>query len=1751
MDKWKLAGTGVLLTLSALAVAIAYHHPITARVAIAGPFATDRIADEATVTLADGRPLVLHGGTLSLGDKTFPLTTSRHFASLTTMPTGQVLIWGGVDGDGRLVETGEWFEPTTGALVTTGRLGLPVRAAHTLTVLSDGSLAMTGGWGPGNVPSHEVAIWRPLDRHLDLKPDGDTHARLGGSATLLADGTLKIAGGIDDIGRPAHDAWQYGAPDARHSATPGIAASYPLKDAAGASPIGPLALRFDEPVDVAQLNGTVSLLGPNGVVKTRVVGAENGRLAFIQLPDELYPSARYTIFVQGLHTAAGKAVPYEAIGFTTRAARNGVVLAGEGKRPGAGAAAATEPAVYVMAGEGTVKPCKPGDAFHLCRDKGEVKDGAFYPGQDNVATASGGHWRLYKDRQSLPDTRQLEANLAKGSTALIGQVRRIDETPVANVAISVDGQTVQTDARGVFVLQNLPSGRRELFVDGRPAGKPGTEYGRFVVGADVAATTINHMPFVMYLPRVLERDKIPLPSPTTRETVLTHPDMPGLELRIPAGAVFKDRDGKVLNEIAIVPTPVDHAPFPLPDNFPMYFTIQPGDAVVQGMTPDAAKGIQVVYPNYGKQKPADKADFWVYSAGKGWEMYGAGHVSKDSSQVIPDHGAALVWALGAGASVNPDDPPGGMTCGGASTQFPVDLRTGTFWHEWKDADLADTVNLSLTRSYRSDDTRPRSFGVGSTTNFGMHLYSTNGMAAISLVMPCGQDVPYRLTSGSVAWPLAGTVWTHSGSDSGLYGSTLQFLMDATSEGAHWILTTRDGSEYAFGRHTPNALAWTKDQFGNETSFVYNGGLLETISSPNGRSLTFSYDSQNRIKQLEDNIGRLTAYAYDSAGRLHSVTYPDGSTEVYGYGADGRMSRLTDRMGTVWLETTYDGSGRVTAQEFADGTKETFEYATTEQNESSTLVTLPTGRKHLYVFDANSGSVKFDIDGYGTNKPEKRTYELLASGQATSITDSIGRVITRRFDEVGNVTDITYLAGTSEAASEHYEYRRGTAELISATDPLGGVTEYSYLNGCLIGTTDALGQRTTRECDSAGRVVKIVDPAGRTTRFAYSGGDLVSVTNGRGLSTSFVWDAAGRLTSIVSPDGVVKTREYDANDRIIRQMDGSGTITEHDYDANGNLTSVRLPNGSVDRFEYDVMNRLITHIDQMGAVEAWTYYADRKPSLYSDAGGDLTYYDYDEMDRLAKTSHPDGSTTINSYDAAGRKLSQSDSSGLTVSWSYGALDQLIAEKTGNDLVEFGYDKIGQKTAVSLNGENSISYSYDKVGQVTAVSRGDRTSTFTYDGSGLRSGLLFPNGMKAFYDYDSAGNLLKLDYIHADGREIGSIRYAYGESSKRILVNSTFQAELLPEPTVGDRVYDSLNRLLSNNGHAITYDKVGRMISDSVNSFTWDAKGRLESITRPGGSSTIYKYDAAGRRASVTDSSGEQRSYLYDGQSIMAIRSSGGMSSVFPGTSVDERIGWFGGDGERFTFVDGIGSTVAETDAAGTVNRTISYDPFGVPSIDPSGTEPANRFLFTGRELDDNGIYFYRNRYYSPAIGRFLSKDPIGYSSGQLNLYSYVDGDPINRIDPFGTQSTANCLQPAAAPACAEAGMLPQGAGAASGSATTAGAGAGTADAGAVGESGGLWGRLADAIRRHPPGWSPAVPVPKPGDALCPPRPPDYEGCYDRFEKEAKRCDRWIGMGPAEAPDRWYDACVKRAEARRNLCLRGLSDEAPDEWSYRDM
>jgi len=119
-------------------------------------------------------------------------------------------------------------------------------------------------------------------------------------------------------------------------------------------------------------------------------------------------------------------------------------------------------------------------------------------------------------------------------------------------------------------------------------------------------------------------------------------------------------------------------------------------------------------------------------------------------------------------------------------------------------------------------------------------------------------------------------------------------------------------------------------------------------------------------------------------------------------------------------------------------------------------------------------------------------------------------------------------------------------------------------------------------------------------------------------------------------------------------------------------------------------------------------------------------------------------------------------------------------------------------------------------------------------------------------------------------------------------------------------------------------------------------------------------------------------------------------------------------------DGLGNVVGLSDSAGDTVEKYSYDVYGAfVMLDADGNIKAvslvgNPYFFTGRRFDsETGLYYYRARFYSPEIGRFLQTDPIGYQAG-MNLYFYVGNNPLNLRDPSGCAGMTGLFWPASSP-----------------------------------------------------------------------------------------------------------------------------------------
>jgi YD repeat-containing protein len=105
---------------------------------------------------------------------------------------------------------------------------------------------------------------------------------------------------------------------------------------------------------------------------------------------------------------------------------------------------------------------------------------------------------------------------------------------------------------------------------------------------------------------------------------------------------------------------------------------------------------------------------------------------------------------------------------------------------------------------------------------------------------------------------SGDVWQHTATNSAYYGALLQFFTQ-TPIGEFWQLTLKDGTQYGFQSDVPNQLEWMQDRYGNQIQFNYNGGLMDQMVSPSGRTITLNYDSSNRVSSAVDNTGRTVSY----------------------------------------------------------------------------------------------------------------------------------------------------------------------------------------------------------------------------------------------------------------------------------------------------------------------------------------------------------------------------------------------------------------------------------------------------------------------------------------------------------------------------------------------------------------------------------------------------------------------------------------------------------------------------------------------------------------------------------------------------------------------------------------------------------------------------------------------------------------------------------------------------------------------------
>jgi len=256
----------------------------------------------------------------------------------------------------------------------------------------------------------------------------------------------------------------------------------------------------------------------------------------------------------------------------------------------------------------------------------------------------------------------------------------------------------------------------------------------------------------------------------------------------------------------------------------------------------------------------------------------------------------------------------------------------------------------------------------------------------------------------------------------------------------------------------------------------------------------------------------------------------------------------------------------------------------------------------------------------------------------------------------------------------------------------------------------------------------------------------------------------------------------------------------------------------------------------------------------------------------------------------------------------------------------------------------------------------------------------------YVYDPLHRLTEANYSTGD-----YYHYAYDAVGNRLTQNTLLSG--LPLTTT--YLYDDANRLSDVNGITYTWDDNGNLLNDGVNAYTYDSANRLKTMNIGQPSATSYQYNGLGDRLQETVN-GQTTTFTMDLNTGLTQALDDGTNTYVYGL---DRIAQMNTATEYF-LGDALGSVRQITNTTGVITYARAYDPYGVHTTTTGSSQTP--FGYTG-EYTSNDLLYLRARYYSPSMGRFLTSDTWGGNANKpmsFNMWNYVDGNPINRIDPSG-------------------------------------------------------------------------------------------------------------------------------------------------------
>ena len=840
--------------------------------------------------------------------------------------------------------------------------------------------------------------------------------------------------------------------------------------------------------------------------------------------------------------------------------------------------------------------------------------------------------------------------------------------------------------------------------------------------------------------------------------------------------------------------------------------------------------------------------------------------------------------------------------------------------------------------------------------------------------------------------------------------------------------------------------------GRTTTFVVNSsGNLTSVTQPSSSGTTaFAYDGSSRLSTITDAGSAVTTLHYNSnSWLLDSISLPAVALDT----GSGPLATLSPRTmfspwQTVGIPTGSTSSGTLAAVVDPDTVKARVTDAKghsssftvdkwgqplvvvdsigtttiTRNGLFATGIVAPTGRTDLYTYD---GPFLTEIRLEG-QKPQYVRYGAYAQVDSTW---GPGRIPTRSFLGTGGRVDSVRFAGSS--VTKFTYNTRG--QVLTIKDPQNHLTKYHYQSHFgNLDSTLAPGNLYTRvRFDAFGRDSTVQSTGQPWRKTVYDVLNRpIELHDGVNTDPTLMGYDELYLVRVEDSKEQVYRLERNALGWVTREFDPADTVNvfiRYDYNPDGLVTRTKNRRGDTILVSYDAAHRVRSKSGQNVVVDSFAY---------AQNGRQVTAWNSVSRNELhfAESGWQDSAVT----EIAGKRF--------RIHYLPDTLQRLdsvsIASNSGITFMPRSYlysGFTGKLFRITLNGQNTtLNTTLDLL-----------PSTFTYPTSvGYTSHLWTANhglydktfsktaldtGLRRAYGYDKLGRVA--EYLERANNQWVVTQYAYdslGRLTKR--GQGTYASCAAPDTTSGyncrpdgaapDETYGydeagnrsdytvaAGNRIQSGSIHQFSHDLDGNVSSKwiiapfHVATYKWSADQRLREVTYDG-DTLQYQYDPFGRLVRKQRKGATERYFLWDGDQLLAEVNATATARIgeyayFPG--IDRPLAFATGATSiakiRYYAQDALGNVIGVIKDS-TIAAELSYTDLG-QLANPPALSDTSRLHWKGliREDDITNMYYVRNRWYDPIIGRFISEDPIGLAGG-INKYAFGGGDPINSHDPLG-------------------------------------------------------------------------------------------------------------------------------------------------------